>query len=119
MSRNAQWAEPPASLFARLVADTLTARARMVVLSSIESVGDPSASLSGELRMFGIDATAREAVVTYDASLSRAGAASVEKRRFEARAPVAAIDATSAATALNQAANQVAGQVAQWVAGGG
>lgn len=115
---DAQWSEPPATLFARLIADTLTAQARMVVLSSIESIGDPSATLAGELRTFGVDATTRQAVVTYDAALTRVGEASVEKRRFEARVPVAAIDATTSGTALNQAANQVAGEVATWVAGG-
>ena len=36
-------------------------------------------------------------------------------RRFEGRAPVAAIDAASAPAALNQAANQVASEVAAWV----
>ncbi|MDQ2891821.1 MAG: ABC-type transport auxiliary lipoprotein family protein [Pseudomonadota bacterium] len=115
---DALWSEPPANLFARLLADTLTAQTGMVVLSSIESIGDPSASLAGELRAFGIDATTREAVVTYDAALSRAGGTSVEKRRFEARVPVAAIDAATSAPALNQAANRVAGEVATWVAAG-
>jgi len=49
--------------------------------------------------------------------LTRVNATAVEKRRFEARVPVAAIDAVSAGTALNQAANQVAAEVATWVAG--
>jgi cholesterol transport system auxiliary component len=39
----------------------------------------------------------------------------VEKRRFEARVPVSAIDAASAGAALNDAANQVAVEVADWV----
>jgi cholesterol transport system auxiliary component len=115
---DAQWAEPPANLFARLLSDTVSAQGQLVVLSSIESIGDPSATLAGELRRFGIDATTREAVVTYDAALSRAGATSVQKRRFEARVPVAEIDATNSGTALNAAANQVAGEVATWVAAG-
>jgi cholesterol transport system auxiliary component len=38
-----------------------------------------------------------------------------EKRRFEARVPVAKIDAEQAGPALSQAANQVAAQVADWV----
>ena len=113
--KDAAWSEPPARLFARLLADTVTTRAGMVVVSGVQSISDPSSTLAGELRMFGVDAAGSTAVVTYDASLVRAGQTAVEKRRFEARAPVAAIDGTSAGVALNQAANQVAAEVADWV----
>lgn len=113
--KDAQWAEPPARLFARLLSDTVTARANMVVLSPAQSFDDPSANLGGELRSFGLDAGQRQAVVIYDASLTPAGSTNVTKRRFEARVPVAAIDADSAGVALSQAANQVALQVADWV----
>lgn len=109
------WAEPPARLFARLLADTMTVRTGRVVLSTAQSLSDPGARLGGELRTFGVDGATREAVVTYDASLIRGDAATVEKRRFEARVAVAAIDAPGAATALNDAANRVAGEVADWV----
>lgn len=111
----AVWVEVPARLFARLLADTVTTRTGRVVLSGAQSISDPGARLGGELRNFGLDATTREAVVTYDASLIRSDPAAVEKRRFEARVPVAAIDAVSSGPALNQAANQVAGEVADWV----
>ncbi len=113
--KDAQWAEPPTRLFARLMADTLTARAGRVVLSARESIGDPGDRLGGELRQFGMDATRREAVVMFDAALQRGGQTSVEKRRFEARVPVGKIDAESVGPALNQAANQVAQQVSDWV----
>ena len=115
---DALWSEPPARLFARLLSDTVTARSRMVVLSTVQSFEDPSATLTGELRHFGIDATARQAVVTYDAALTRAGATAVEKRRFEAMAPISEIEPVSSGAALNQAANSVATQVADWVAQG-
>ena len=112
----ALWAEPPARLFARLMSDTVAARTGRVVLSSVQAVGDPSAHLGGELRAFGLDATTRQAVVTFDGSLVRVpGKSGVETRRFEARVPVAAIDADAAGPALNDAANQVAVQVADWV----
>jgi cholesterol transport system auxiliary component len=111
----AVWVEVPARLFARLLSDTVTVRTGRVVLSTAQSISDPGARLGGELRSFGLDATTREAVVTYDASLIRVNDTAVEKRRFEARVPVAAIDAASAGPALNQAANQVAAQVADWV----
>ncbi len=112
---DAQWSEPPARLFARLSSDTIAARTGMVVLSTVQSVGDPSAQLAGELRNFGLDATTREAVVTFDASLTRAGKTSVEKHRFEARVPITTIDAPSAASGINQAANQVATELADWI----
>lgn len=113
--KDAQWAEPPARLFARLVSDTLTAREGRVVLSARESVADAGDRLAGELRQFGMDAVRRDAVVVFDASLMRDGQTAIEKRRFEARVPVGKIDAESVGPALNQAANQVAQQVADWV----
>jgi len=113
--KDAQWAEPPARLFARLLSDTLTARAKMVVLSPAQSFDAPSAMLGGELRSFGVDAVQRQAVVIYDASFTPTGKTSVDKQRFEARVPVTAIDAAQAGSALSQAANQVAQQVSDWV----
>lgn len=113
--KGALWGEPPARLFARLLSDTLTVRTGRVVLSPAQSLSDPGARLGGELRAFGIDAATQSAVVTYDASLIRVDATSVEKRRFEARVPVGAIDAASSATGLNDAANKVAVEVADWV----
>lgn len=111
----AQWVEPPQRLFARLLADTVTAQTGRVVLSAAQSLVDPGARLTGELRNFGLDAGTREAVVTFDGALVRGAATSVEKRRFEARVPVAEISGEAAGPALNQAANQVAGEVAAWV----
>lgn len=113
--KDAVWSEPPARLFARLLGDTLSARVGRVVLSGAQALTDPGAQLGGDLRAFGLDATARVAVVTYDATLIRAGSTVVQKRRFEAKVPVGAIDAVSAGPALNQAANQVAIEVADWV----
>ena len=112
--KDAQWSEPPARLFARLISDTLVARGQVVV-SQVQAIGETNDQLDGELRNFGLDATTREAVVTFDASLSRSGRQTTERRRFEARVPVAAIDAVSTGPALNQAANRVAAEVADWV----
>ncbi|MFS0772083.1 ABC-type transport auxiliary lipoprotein family protein [Sphingomonas sp. 1P08PE] len=113
--KDAQWSEPPARLFARLMSDTVAARTGRVVVSQVQAIGESNDQLDGELRSFGLDATTREAVVTFDASLSRSGRPTTEKRRFEARVPVPAIDAASVGPALNQAANQVAGEVADWI----
>ena len=113
--KDAQWVEPPNRLFARLLAETITAKTDWVVLGNEQSRVDPGTQLSGELRSFGIVAASNEAVVTYDAALLRSGATTVEKRRFEVRVPVSEIAAGPAGIALNQAANQVAEQVAAWV----
>jgi len=112
--KNAQWVEPPARLFARLTADTLTAQGR-VVLTPAQSFSDPGARLSGELRNFGVDGSGSAGLVTFDAALIRTAQGPVEKRRFEARVPIDRIAPHEAGAAINQAANQVAGEVAAWV----
>lgn len=114
---DAVWSEPPARLFARLLGDTIAARTGRATLTTAQTVADPGLRLGGELRNFGLDATARTAVVTYDAQLVRGGdPAVVEKRRFEARVPLTGeIGAATAGAGLNDAANQVAAQVADWV----
>lgn len=113
--QNAQWSEVPARLFARLMSDTIAAKTGRVVLTPAQSFSDPGARLSGELRSFGVDAARSEAVVTFDAALIRGNAAVVEKRRFEARVPVAVVEANAVGVSVNQAANQVASDVADWV----
>ncbi|MBL7396034.1 membrane integrity-associated transporter subunit PqiC, partial [Escherichia coli] len=67
--KDAQWVEAPPRLFARLVGDTISARAGRPVLSYRQSQIDPGAVLSGELRRFGVDADTNEAVVQFDALL--------------------------------------------------
>ena len=111
---DAQWVDLPAPLFARLLSETIGARTGRVVLDPKQFTFDPGQRLTGTLQSFGIDADAMQAVVVYDAAVAR-GAEAVETRRFEARVPIAAIDAASAADALNRAANQVAAEVAAWV----
>ena len=112
---NAQWVEPPARLFARLVSDTVAAKTGRVVLSTAQSLSDPGARLTGELRSFGVDAATKEAVVIFDGALMRGEGHVIEKRRFEARVSIAKIEADEAGIGVNQAANQVAGEVADWV----
>jgi cholesterol transport system auxiliary component len=111
--KDAQWVEQPNALFARLLSETIAAGGR-VVLDAGQFAHDPGIRLTGQLQAFGVDSDRSEAVVRYDAALGR-GADAVETRRFEARVPMAAIDAGSVAPALNQAANQVAADVAQWI----
>jgi cholesterol transport system auxiliary component len=112
--KDAQWVEVPTILFARLVSETIAARTGRVVLDPKQFTFDPGQRLTGTLQTFGLDADRMEAVLVYDAAVSR-GKDSVETRRFEARVPVTALDAASAPAALNQVANQVAAEVAAWV----
>lgn len=113
--KDALWSEQPARLFARLMSDTIAARTGRVVLTPAQSLFDPGARLSGELRNFGIIEASGEAVVTFDAALVRDGSKTYEKRRFEAREPVGTITPQSVGEAIDRAANRVAGDVAAWV----
>jgi len=114
--KDAQWVEAPGALFGRLLSETIAARTGRVVLDPKQFTFDPGVRLTGTLQAFGLQSDTMEAVAVYDAALAR-GADGVETRRFEARVPVAAVDAASAAPALNQAANQIAAEVAAWVGG--
>ena len=122
--KDAQWVETPATMFARVLSDTISVRTGRIVLSTRAALSNPGARLSGDLRQFGVDANASEAVVVYDATLIRERPAveggarpapAFEKRRFEARVPITQLTPAAAGLALNQAANQVAGDVADWV----
>ncbi|OYY70414.1 ABC-type transport auxiliary lipoprotein family protein [Sphingomonas sp. 28-63-12] len=113
--KDAQWSEPPARLFARLLADTIGAKTGRVVLTPAQSFYDPGARLGGELRNFGVDAMTGDAVVTYDATLSRSDAKVFEKRIFEAREPIGTVTPQSTSEGLNRAANRIASEVADWV----
>lgn len=112
--KDAQWVEAPSILFARLVSETIAARTGRLVLDPKQFTFDPGQRLTGTLKTFGLDADRMEAVLVYDAAVSR-GKDRIETRRFEARVPVAAIDAATVPPALNRAANQVAAEVAAWI----
>lgn len=113
--KDAQWVEPPNRLFARLLSDTITTRTGRVVVGSAQYGIDPGASLTGELRSFGVDAGTSSVVVTFDGALVRRTGTPLEKRRFEARVPVAAVEPNAVGVALSTGANQVASEVADWV----
>lgn len=114
--KGAQWTDVPAKLFQQLLSDTLAARTGRVVLNPRQASVDPGIRLTGDLDRFGIDASARQAEVSFDAIRQNRDASRVDNRRFTARVPVAAMDPQAVAAALNQAANQVAVQVSDWLA---
>jgi cholesterol transport system auxiliary component len=111
--KDAQWVDVPNRMFQQLVSETIQARTGRAVLSPRQFSFDPGLRITGELREFGIDATALQAVVIFDAVLLRGQ--QVQKRRFEARVPLSEIKPVPVGSALNEAANQVAAQVSDWV----
>jgi cholesterol transport system auxiliary component len=112
--KDAVWADKPARLVQLLLAETISAKSGRLVLSQVDAGGKAQQFLSGSLLEFGVDESGMEAVVIYDAVKLVRGQA-IEKRRFEARAPLTKIDAAQTGVALNKAANDVAAQVAAWL----
>jgi cholesterol transport system auxiliary component len=108
------WNEAPTRALQRILSETVTARTTRIVLDPRQFGASPAMRLSGQLQRFGIDPVQMTAVIVFDAQLSR-GADLIETRRFEARAPLAAITAPQAGAALNRAANDLSGQVADWL----
>lgn len=110
--KGALWVERPTRLFQHLLAETMRARGKHLVVEG--NGGTHSPLLSGHLIDFGYDAPTQAVVVRFDA-VRQSPDGTTETRRFEAS--VAQIGPTAAAVspALNQAANQVAKAVADWV----
>ncbi len=113
--KDAQWVEPPARLFQRLLSETVAAKTGKMVLDPRQFAVEPGTQLAGQLRQFGIDAPRSEAVIVYDAALMRDHGKQISTRRFEARVGVGVIATVPAGAALNRAANKIAGDVADWI----
>lgn len=111
----AQWVDTPHRLFRRLLSETIAAQTGRLVLDEGQGLTDPGTRLAGDLVDFDVDATAMQAVVTFDATLVQGETAS--KRRFQARVPITAIEPQGVGVAMNAAANEVAGEVAAWLGG--
>lgn len=112
--KDAVWADKPSRLMQMLLMENIAAKNNRLVLNETDAGGKAQLYLSGSLLEFGLDESASEAVVVYDAVKINRGQ-TVEKKRFESRKPVTAIDAREAGRALNAAANDVAGQISAWV----
>ena len=69
--KDAQWVEVPTILFARLLSETIAAKTGRVVLDPKQFTFDPGQRLTGTLQTFGLDADRMEAVLVYDAAVSR------------------------------------------------
>lgn len=114
--KDANWADTPPHLFANLLAETIAAKTSLVVIDRRQYAAAPGARLSGQLADFSWDASARKAIVRYDAAFMRGDGKPLLTRRFEAVAPAGSDDPETVVRALNAAANQVASDVAAWVA---
>jgi cholesterol transport system auxiliary component len=112
--KDAVWADKPARLMQLLLMETIAAKSGRLVLNETDAGGKASQYLSGSLLEFGIDAASSEAVVVYDAVKLVRGV-SVDKKRFEVRRPVSAVEPGPAGASLNEAANEVAAQVSDWI----
>jgi cholesterol transport system auxiliary component len=115
--KDTAWVEAPARLFQRILAEAVAVKTGKVIVDVRQINPEPAIIVTGQLTHFGIDASARQAIVTFDAMRTRPKGTELTTKRFEVRVPVASIDAKAAGAALNAAANQVAADVATWVAG--
>lgn len=112
--KDAVWVERPARLFGSLLAETLRASGRRLVLSASETESPGAERLSGRLLDMGYDARQQAVIVRFDAILtSREG--TIRTQRFESVVSGVEAKAEAVAPALNEAANDVAAQVAAWV----
>ncbi|HEV2595462.1 MAG TPA: ABC-type transport auxiliary lipoprotein family protein [Sphingomicrobium sp.] len=113
---NLQLVDTPNRLFQGLLEETVRRTTNRVVLDPAQSTVDPGMTIGGQLQRFGYDASTGAVVVTYDATMAKAGGAGVQTRRFSASAPADG-SALTVGPALNRAANQVALDVARWIGG--
>jgi cholesterol transport system auxiliary component len=112
--KDAQWVEKPTRLFRNLLAETIHARSKRLVVAE-GALGYATAStLSGQLLDMGYDAASGSVIIRYDAMLQLPGG-EVRTRRFESRVDGVQAKAEPVGAALNQAANSMAGEVADWV----
>lgn len=109
--KGAQWVERPSRAFQHLLADTLRARGKGLVVETDRAT--TGTRIGGQLLAMGFDAPTRSAVVRFDAMKWLPGG-QIETRRFEST--VRGVDPVpeDIGPALNQAANKVAGEIADW-----
>jgi cholesterol transport system auxiliary component len=112
--KDATWVERPARQFRRLLAETIRAKGKRIVVEAGDATEGGRSILAGRLLDMGYDARSQSVVVRYDAVREDPGG-HVSSRRFEATVPGVAPNVEAVAPALNRAANDVAAQVADWI----
>lgn len=112
--KDAMWVEKPARLFRQLLAETIRADGKRLVIDGVDRQYSAATRLTGQLLDMGYDAPSQSVVVRFEALYEAPGGV-ISTRRFESSVPGIAAKAKQVGPALNRAANDVAGQVAQWV----
>jgi cholesterol transport system auxiliary component len=112
--KDATWIERPARQFRRLLAETIRAQGKRLVIEGGDAAEGGKVTLGGRLLDMGYDARSRSVVVRFDALRTDATGRAVS-RRFEAKVEGVEPKVEAVAPALNQAANEVAAKVAVWV----
>lgn len=110
--KGTEWVERPSRAFQHLIADTLRARGKGLVIEIDRNT--TGTRIGGRLLAMGFDVPTRSAVVRFDA-MKWLPDGRIETRRFEST--VAGVDPqpNQIGPALNTAANKVAGEIADWV----
>ncbi len=111
---DAAWVERPARQFRGLLAETLRASGKRLVLEDDGTAGPAAHRLGGRLVDMGYDAARQAVVVRFEAVRSTRGG-TVETRRFESIISGVSAKPQAIAPALNRAANAVAADVAAWI----
>lgn len=111
---DAAWVERPARQFRGLLAETLRASGKRLVLEDDGTGGPVAQRLGGRLLDMGYDAAQQAVVVRFEA-IRTTRADAVETRRFESVVPGISAKPEAIAPALNRAANAVAADVAAWL----
>ena len=111
---DAAWVERPARQFRGLLAETLRASGKRLVLEDDGTAPPAAHRLGGRLVDMGYDAADQAVVVRFEAVRSTRGG-TVETRRFESVVPGVPAKPAAIAPALNRAANAVAADVAAWI----
>lgn len=112
--KDAMWVEKPALLFRQMLAETLRAQGKWLVIDGIERQYSAQTRLTGQLLDMGYDAASQSAVVRFEAVLEAPGG-TIATRRFESVVKGIAPEPEQLGPALNDAANDVALQVVEWV----
>lgn len=111
---DAAWVERPARQFRGLLAETLRASGKRLVLEDDGTANQTAQRIGGRLIDMGYDAADQAVVVRFEAVRSGPGGM-VETRRFESVIPGISAKPEVIAPALNRAANAVAADIAAWI----
>ena len=108
------WVEKPARLFRQMLAETIRAEGKWLVLDGTDRQYSASTRLTGQLLEMGYDAPSQSAVVRFEAVLEGPGG-TLATRRFESVVKGIGPKSAQVGPALNDAANDVARQVVEWI----